>query len=282
MHLHSTRPRILNKLGRGIVIISVGAILFITLISSSQTVLAAEGNTIINVTPSGIPCCPWGIEILDPDKLTYIKIESLPSESPMIEVSGYGCQTSWEVAGISIGDPDDNSLRFTIKDCTSDVFETYVVPLQPEPKGQELNPILGAAYIIVNPDTINVNQDTDFKVCAGNTPIHVIDAMITNPAGDSFFDVFGEIDIPTNICQKWDVSDDFEGLSIDMPGTYLVDVNTDSSDFSSEFGVSFFVIPESPIGVAALMGSSLAAFGGFMFWKRRSNSQPHSLGDLGI
>jgi hypothetical protein len=30
---------------------------------------------------------------------------------------------------------------------------------------------------------------------------------------------------------------------------------------------SMFVIPESPIGIIALMGASLAALGGFMFWK---------------
>lgn len=35
---------------------------------------------------------------------------------------------------------------------------------------------------------------------------------------------------------------------------------------------SIFVIPESPIGLVALMGSSLAALGVFMFWKKRSSS----------
>jgi hypothetical protein len=46
---------------------------------------------------------------------------------------------------------------------------------------------------------------------------------------------------------------------------------------------SFFVVPESPIGIIALMGASLGAFGGFLYWKRKqSSSQPHSIGDLGI
>ena len=35
---------------------------------------------------------------------------------------------------------------------------------------------------------------------------------------------------------------------------------------------SFFVLPESPIGVAALVGSSLAVLGGFMFLRNRSHS----------
>ena len=53
---------------------------------------------------------------------------------------------------------------------------------------------------------------------------------------------------------------------------------------SGQMNASFFVIPESPIGIIALIVSSLGVFGGFMFWRRKqsSNSQPHSLGDLGI
>jgi hypothetical protein len=35
---------------------------------------------------------------------------------------------------------------------------------------------------------------------------------------------------------------------------------------------SFFVLPESPIGVAALVVSSLAVLGGFMFLRRRSHA----------
>jgi hypothetical protein len=44
---------------------------------------------------------------------------------------------------------------------------------------------------------------------------------------------------------------------------------------------SIFVIPESPIGIIALMASSLAALGGFMFWKRRSKPSDGMTG-LGI
>src|SRR5205823_14160733 len=33
---------------------------------------------------------------------------------------------------------------------------------------------------------------------------------------------------------------------------------------------SIFVVPESPIGMIALFGSSFAALGGFFFWKRKS------------
>jgi len=37
-----------------------------------------------------------------------------------------------------------------------------------------------------------------------------------------------------------------------------------------EISISFNVIPESPIGIIAIIGSSFAALGGFMLWKRRS------------
>jgi hypothetical protein len=45
---------------------------------------------------------------------------------------------------------------------------------------------------------------------------------------------------------------------------------------------SFFVLPESPIGVAALMGSSLAVLGTFMFFKRRNSSAQATTTGLGI
>lgn len=38
---------------------------------------------------------------------------------------------------------------------------------------------------------------------------------------------------------------------------------------TADFDVSFFVLPESPVGVAALMGSSLAALGAFVVHKKR-------------
>jgi hypothetical protein len=47
------------------------------------------------------------------------------------------------------------------------------------------------------------------------------------------------------------------------------------TDGKKEFqNLSFFVLPESPIGVAALVASSLAALGGFMFLRSRNTSLP--------
>ena len=45
--------------------------------------------------------------------------------------------------------------------------------------------------------------------------------------------------------------------------------------------VSALVIPESPIGIIALIVSSLGVLGGFMFLRRNSStSQSYSLGNL--
>jgi len=45
---------------------------------------------------------------------------------------------------------------------------------------------------------------------------------------------------------------------------------------------SILVVPESPLGTALLIGTSLAAFGGFMFWRsRRNNSGNGGLGTSG-
>lgn len=54
--------------------------------------------------------------------------------------------------------------------------------------------------------------------------------------------------------------------------------------FTSTLNVtcSMFVVPESPIGIIALMGSSLAALGGFLVWKRRSNNSTDGMVGLGI
>ena len=47
-----------------------------------------------------------------------------------------------------------------------------------------------------------------------------------------------------------------------------VEVGGVVSKSTVEFETNFFVIPESPVGAAALIGSSLAALGGFMYFRR--------------
>jgi hypothetical protein len=101
--------------------------------------------------------------------------------------------------------------------------------------------------------------------------------MWINPLGD----VAREVTVPV----LSPVSDTF---SPNMAGVWTLMVNFHNREVLTEaltetFNVGFFVAPESPAGVAALVGSSLAALGGFpVFRRRHSNNQPSSLGDVGI
>jgi hypothetical protein len=62
-----------------------------------------------------------------------------------------------------------------------------------------------------------------------------------------------------------------------------VDVDGAIKTTTATFETNFFVLPESPIGVAALMGASLAVLGGFMFFgkKRRSSNGADNSGVMG-
>src|SRR5207247_10810759 len=56
-------------------------------------------------------------------------------------------------------------------------------------------------------------------------------------------------------------------------GTYKatseVEVDGVVSKSTVEFNTNFFVIPESPIGIIALMGSFLATFGGYAYFRQK-------------
>ncbi|MFY3740839.1 MAG: hypothetical protein HMLIMOIP_001284 [Candidatus Nitrosomirales archaeon] len=65
-------------------------------------------------------------------------------------------------------------------------------------------------------------------------------------------------------------------IDFDMELTTKADVN-----FVNEEHMA--TATESPIGIIALNGSSFAALGGFLFWRRRQgNNRPHALAHLGI
>jgi hypothetical protein len=68
-------------------------------------------------------------------------------------------------------------------------------------------------------------------------------------------------------------------FTLDQPGEWTVDVEfTKFGHVIKTFDCAFFVIPESPVGAAALMGSSLAALGGFFFLRRRNSGGTTDLG----
>jgi hypothetical protein len=71
----------------------------------------------------------------------------------------------------------------------------------------------------------------------------------------------------------------FDGSLFDQQGDWHVHVefynaqNQLIADGRQDFqNHSFFVLPESPIGILALVGSSLAVLGGFMFLRSRNHS----------
>jgi hypothetical protein len=86
--------------------------------------------------------------------------------------------------------------------------------------------------------------------------------------------------------KEYDADDDYGQklrtitFTADEPGEYTVDVDfTKFGRVIKTFYCDFLVIPESPVGIAALIGSSLAALGGFALLRRRSsNTASASLG----
>jgi hypothetical protein len=82
-----------------------------------------------------------------------------------------------------------------------------------------------------------------------------------------------------------------EGLDVtcDNPGTTQILVQGIGGPFllgtftlTIDVTCTMFVVPESPIGIIALMASSLGALGGFIFWKRRSKNPTDGMVGLGI
>ena len=68
-----------------------------------------------------------------------------------------------------------------------------------------------------------------------------------------------------------------------MVGHYTIIADLgDGVVIQKELNVAVNVVPESPIGIIALMGSTLAALGGFIVLRRRQGNSEHSIGDLGI
>jgi len=69
------------------------------------------------------------------------------------------------------------------------------------------------------------------------------------------------------------VSSPEDTFTPDERGTWRIEADFGDGQVVTEtVDVSFFVLPESPIGAAALVISSLAVLGGFMILKKRSNS----------
>jgi hypothetical protein len=122
--------------------------------------------------------------------------------------------------------PLGGTLQMTLTNTLDHTIDAGTIAVQ-EPDGDICRVI---HHNIPAGDSYTVTYPTDFHADLGSV------ACDTNQLGE--FHVKGRLGTPTN----------------------------EGRDNQQEllFTTSFFVVPESPIGVAALMGSSLAALGGFV------------------
>ena len=96
-------------------------------------------------------------------------------------------------------------------------------------------------------------------------------AKFQGPSGDNY--VCDDIDYPVLIPSgsTFDISGESCGVTLPLqagPWAFLSDVQGSSEQIVAFFDVSFFVLPESPIGAVALMGTSLAVLGGFLYFRQ--------------
>jgi hypothetical protein len=168
-------------------------------------------------------------------------------------VGTYLLHFAWEINGVVIHDA---------------VFDIHVTAGDPNLES-----------LTATPDVVSPGDNVQIKLCANeNGPISVNRIMIRDAESDyQYFEASNndKIMVPAGQCHIWNTNTDFSGLSTENPGTYLVYIDTldvvNDSGFDpiyANFRVGFFVLPEGPIGVAALIGSSLVVLGGFVYFKR--------------
>jgi|GEM_PF-5264453 len=108
-----------------------------------------------------------------------------------------------------------------------------------------------------------------------NIFVNDLHVTVTDPSGEEAF----QEDI-----EKWwdnkqyDANDEYGAkssefsFSLDQPGQWTLEVEfTKFGRVIKNFDCSFFVLPESPIGALAMIGSSLALLGGFVGLRRFRN-----------
>jgi hypothetical protein len=108
-----------------------------------------------------------------------------------------------------------------------------------------------------------------------NILVNDLHVTVTNPSGEEAF--------KEDIDQWWDnkeydADNDYSEKSrefsfvVDQPGQWSLEVEfTKFGKVIKTFDCSFYVLPESPIGALAMVGSSLAAMGGFFGLRRFRN-----------
>jgi hypothetical protein len=123
-------------------------------------------------------------------------------------------------------------------------------------------------YLAVEGRDLEIRDDLDCPACL-NGP-----AGFQAPSGDNY--LCTEIEYPVLVPSgsTFDVSAESCGVPFPMasgPWVFLSDVVGVEKPVIAFFDVSFFVLPESPVGVVAMTGSSLAVLGGFFYFRQRRN-----------
>jgi hypothetical protein len=108
-------------------------------------------------------------------------------------------------------------------------------------------------------------EDLDCPACLSGP------AKFQGPSGHDF--VCTDVDYPVLIPSgsTFDISAESCGVALPLqagPWAFISDVQGFDKQVVAFFDVSFFVLPESPIGAVALMGSSLAVLGGFLYYRQ--------------
>jgi hypothetical protein len=116
---------------------------------------------------------------------------------------------------------------------------------------------------------LELSADLDCASCLSGP------ARFQDPSGNSHDCTL--IDYPVLITSgsTFDISSDSCGVALPLqagPWSFTSDVLGFSEPVVAFFDVSFFVLPESPVGVIALLGSSLAILGGFAYFRQRGIS----------
>ena len=112
---------------------------------------------------------------------------------------------------------------------------------------------------------LELREDLDCPSCLSGP------AKFQDPTGTDY--VCSDIEYPVLIPSgsTFDISAESCGAELPLqagPWAFLSDVLGMSEPVVAFFDVSFFVLPESPIGAVALMGSSLAVLGGFLYFRQ--------------
>ena len=123
------------------------------------------------------------------------------------------------------------------------------------------------------PDSILLGGTTAVELCAGSTGLTVTSVSLFGPTGAFIASSTLLPFIATNTCTTWDVPGDFVGSpAIGSIGGWAVAIDTlEGNTLFADFEVSFFVLPESPIGTLAIIGSSLGAMATFAVIRYRKN-----------